>query len=388
MNLKRQLRRLVAAQPRAAGFSFSRPLVLLQSDDWGRVGVRDREGYELLRARGIDLGSHSYDFYSMETAEDVVALRDMLHRHRDSTGRSACMVMNFLLANVDFPKVTEGEFTEIHLKPLSQGLPGNWQRQRPGLFEAYSEGIAQGLFHPGLHGLTHFCGRAVERELNDPGARGTLLRNLWSAETPYIYWRMPWVGYEYYDPAESTFPEPGVQRELVRKAAAGFREFFGVGPLSACAPGYRANQETHRAWLEHGVQVAQNGCGPCVPPHMDPLEILNLYRTIDVEPAHRILPVEEYLRVIDRCLARGWPAIISVHSINFHSTLKDFRGPTLKALDQLLTALERKYSDLLYVHDADLYQIVTHGRFRAAQGTFEISVSQSECGAVASAGAN
>ena len=36
--------------------SFSRPLVLLQSDDWGRVGVRDREGYEQLRASGIHLG--------------------------------------------------------------------------------------------------------------------------------------------------------------------------------------------------------------------------------------------------------------------------------------------------------------------------------------------
>ena len=54
--------------------SFSRPLVLLQSDDWGRVGVRDREGYEQLRASGVPLGENPYDYYSLETAEDVIAV--------------------------------------------------------------------------------------------------------------------------------------------------------------------------------------------------------------------------------------------------------------------------------------------------------------------------
>ena len=57
----------------AHAFAFDRPLVLLQSDDWGRVGVRDREGYEQLRASGIRLGEHPYDFYTLETADDVIA---------------------------------------------------------------------------------------------------------------------------------------------------------------------------------------------------------------------------------------------------------------------------------------------------------------------------
>src|ERR1700732_4270619 len=83
--------------PPVRGFSFSRPLVLLQSDDWGRVGVRDCEGYEQLRASGIRLGEHPYDFYTLETAHDVIALRAMLKRHRDSTGRAACLVLDFVL---------------------------------------------------------------------------------------------------------------------------------------------------------------------------------------------------------------------------------------------------------------------------------------------------
>jgi len=55
---------------------FDRPLVLLQSDDWGRAGVRDREGWDELRAAGLNLGEKPYDFYSLETAEDVHALAE------------------------------------------------------------------------------------------------------------------------------------------------------------------------------------------------------------------------------------------------------------------------------------------------------------------------
>jgi hypothetical protein len=40
----------------AEGFIFGRPLVVLQSDDWGRAGVKDREGWEALLALGLNLG--------------------------------------------------------------------------------------------------------------------------------------------------------------------------------------------------------------------------------------------------------------------------------------------------------------------------------------------
>src|SRR5882672_8052658 len=104
LNAMRRLLRREAVQP-ANPLNFSRPLVLLQSDDWGRVGVRDREGYEQLRANGIQLGKRPYDYYSLETAEDVIALLNMLKKHHDSTGRAVCLVMNFLLANLDFQKI-------------------------------------------------------------------------------------------------------------------------------------------------------------------------------------------------------------------------------------------------------------------------------------------
>ena len=360
------------------GFSFDRPLVLLQSDDWARVGVRDQDGYELLRKYGIRLGQHPYDFYTLETAEDVIALRDTLKRHRDSTGRAACIVMNFLLANLDFPRMASTGFEEIHIKPITEGLPGGWRRA--GLFEAYKQGTADGVFHPALHGLTHLCCRAAENALARSGERRELLKTLWKAETPYIYWRMPWVGYEYCNPERphAGFLSADAQAGLIREATKTFTRFFSASPVTACAPGYRANHDTHAAWADCGIRVAQNGSGAPLPPHMNDLEILNLYRTIDFEPTQHDLPIEKYMQLANACFARGLPVIISVHSINFHSTLKDFRGPTLRALDGLLSALEDKYPNLLYVHDGDLCDIVTRGRFKATHGAVSVKVKQQQ----------
>jgi hypothetical protein len=366
--------------PQVRGLFSPRPLVLLQSDDWGRLGVRDEEGAALLRESGIKLGEDPYDFYTLETAKDVIALRDLLLGHRDSTGRPPCMVMNFALANLDFTRMAKDDYREVHLLPLTEGLPGKWTRA--GLFEAYRQGIADGVFYPALHGLSHFCRPAVEHELAKDGERRALLRTLWKTETPYIYWRMPWVGYEYCRPEKprAGFLSDEAQTDLVRQATDIFTAIFDHAPVSACAPGYRANRGTHAAWSSCGVRVAQNGGGTQLPPHMDEFEMLNLYRTIDFEPSQQELPLENYMQLAGDAFARGIPVIVSTHSLNFHSSLKDFRGPSLRALDRFLSALEAKYSDLLYVHDADLYELVMRGKFTSAQGLVVVDIKQQDGG--------
>jgi hypothetical protein len=357
------------------GYCVNRPTVLLQSDDWGRVGVRDQEGYEALRSRGIPLGQHPYDFYSLETAEDVSLTAELLKRHRDSTGRPACLSMNFITANLDFSKIQENKNASLPLFPLSKGLPGNWKR--PGLFEAYRQGIKEGLFFPSLHGLTHFSQAAVARALSELGEKAQLLQTLWREETPYIYWRMPWIGYEYADSeSPSGFLSAEDQAALIRVAAENFARIFSCFPSSACAPGYRANRDTHAAWAKWGIRVAQNGSGAPRTPHFDEFEILQIYRTMDFEPSQRELPVEKYLQLAEGAFQRGLPLVISIHSINFHSSLRNFRDVTIPSLDQLLSALETRYTDLLYVSDLEMHRVITKGRFDAGYGPVSVSVTK------------
>lgn len=360
------------------GFFFDRPLVLLQSDDWGRVGLRDRAALEELQAAGWTLGERPYDFYSLETAQDVAALSQFLKRHRDTTGRPACIEMNFLSANLDFARMAAEDFRHIHVRALPDGLPDGWQR--PGLFEAYREGVDAGVFYPSLHGQTHFCASAVEREIVAGGERSALLRTLWKAGNPYIHWRMPWIGYEYWDPeqpADRRFLSAESQANAIGVAVGNFTRFFSTLPRSACAPGYRANEDTHKAWAHFGVRVAQNGPGTFTPPHLDGFGLLHLYRTLDFEPAlNEGLSVDASVNAARECFARGIPTIVSIHSINFHSSVKDFRSRTLELLDQFLSALEAKHPDLLYLHDEDLHNLVQSGAYASESNAVKVGVSR------------
>ena len=368
------LRRLHDLLP-VTGFHFDRPLVLLQSDDWACVGLRDGDGMEELRSAGIALGERPYDYYTLETAEDLTALSALLRTHRDSMGRHPCLEMNFIVANLDFDKALETG--GLAFLPIADGFPKGWLR--PNLVEGFRSGIADGVFRPALHGTSHFCRPAIEKALSDP-ERATLLHLLWRSGTPYIHWRMPWIGYEYWDPvqsAEERFLGFEEQETFIGESVGLFARMFSELPITACAPGYRANDDTHRAWSAHGIRVAQNGPGSFRAPYIGRHDLLHLTRTVDFEPAvDPSFSLENCLNQAERCFALGIPAIVSVHSINFHSTAKDFRSRTLEALDQFLTALELRHSDLLYLHDEDLYEGISRGKYQTPDSAVELKVTQ------------
>jgi hypothetical protein len=285
--------------------------------------------------------------------------------------------MNFITANLDFSKMSH-DTSELHFLPLADGLPEGWSR--PDLLKAYREGMSAGVFYPALHGVSHFCRQAVERHSQDAGERGVLLRTLWKAKTPYIYWRMPWIGYEYWDPEQSPddrFISRNEQGESIRQAVSLFARAFSTVPRSACAPGYRANTETNRYWSQYGIRCAQNGPSTPTSPHLDRHGVLQIYRAVDFEPAtDNTFSLTRCLRQAEECFAARVPATVSIHSINFHSTMRDFRSRTLQYLEEFLRALESRHPDLLYVHDEDLYHLVQTGFYESWVGQTSVSVKK------------
>jgi hypothetical protein len=63
-----------------------------------------------------------------------------------------------------------------------------------------------------------------------------------------------------------------------------------------------------------------------------------------------------------------------MHSINFHSTIRDFRTPALTMLDGFLSAMENKWPNLLYVTSGDLWQIATQGVFAGMLEKIKVGV--------------
>ena len=65
-----------------------------------------------------------------------------------------------------------------------------------------------------------------------------------------------------------------------------------------------------------------------------------------------------------------------MHAINFHSTVRDSRSSTLRFLAEFLSAVEAKHSDLLYLHDEDLYELVNQGSYRTPGGSVHVNVTR------------
>ncbi len=346
------------------GHYFSRPLVLLHSDDWGLVGIRDREGFEELKAGGWEIGNRPYDYYSFEKAEDLRLLFQVLLRHHDSVGRHPCLVFNFIVANVDFPRVLDSGFTKLHLISLDQGLPAPWKR--PGLLQAYREGIDKGLIYPALHGVTHFCRGTAEKVIAGEEERKSILRTLYSASTPMIPQLTSWLGFEYREEGDhgtDGWLDFTSQVSLLEEGKRIFERLFGSSPLSACAPGYRANEDTLRAWKEIGIRVVQNGPGLGLPPYFDRHGLLHLHRNVPFEPFINSSGFDEegILAATQGVLRSGNPAIVCTHSLNFQSTLKNQRDSTLEKLDRFLSFVEGHFVDLLYLNDFDLWRMIQDG---------------------------
>lgn len=351
-------------------YRFSRPLVVFQSDDWGLLGIRDKEGFDKIAARGPAKPEHPYlADYGAETPEDLSALYSVLGSHRDSIGRPSVFVFNFVMTNVDFERVKKDAFKALHLKPISEGLPRPWEQSK--VLHSYLKGMESGLLYPALHGLTHFNAASVEALLQEDTPRGEIMRELFEIGTPYSYDLTPWVGYEFKvhpeGPVGGRWLSYAGQREAIKSAALLFKQAFGFSPATACAPGYRANADTYRAWAAEGILVAQSGPGHDSPPFIARHGLLYLHRNVELEPAisPELSNVKGAVDKAVQCVQAGLPVIVSTHSVNYHSSLKNFRDLTLKKLDEFLTLLEQTLDGLLYVHDRDLLDIVKTGVFKA-----------------------
>ncbi|HKQ58507.1 MAG TPA: hypothetical protein VJY35_11620, partial [Candidatus Eisenbacteria bacterium] len=144
--------------------------VVLESDDWGLCAwVPDERAFSALAdtpAFGTPAG-RVYGRSTLERADDVGQLVDLLLSFRGADGRPPVLQANTVMASPDFTRLTpdaalnlETEDLPVHRYPE---FPGRWER--PGLWDAVRRGIDAGVWWPELHGLVHLPQAAWLRAL-------------------------------------------------------------------------------------------------------------------------------------------------------------------------------------------------------------------------------
>ena len=122
--------------------------------------------------------------------------------------------------------------------------------------------------------------------------------------------------------------------------------------------------------------MVQNGPGTGRAPHWDEYGLLHLYRSFDFEPAVNLqLRWEDGVKQASQWFARGLPFLVSIHSINFQSTLASNRQKTLPMLNEFLDALKMNHPDLVYVNSRQLLEIVETGSYESGNGRVSVAVT-------------
>jgi hypothetical protein len=166
MTLKQTIRRNLSNLP---GWSTTRKIAVIESDDWGSIRMPSTETYESLREKGIDIESgdnfrfNKYD--SLATSHDLELLFDTLSKVKDKTGRAAVFTPVSIVANPDFEKIKKSGFEEYFYEPFAKTLKRI--RGCESSFRLWEEGINNRLFVPQFHGREHLNVQVWMRALRD-----------------------------------------------------------------------------------------------------------------------------------------------------------------------------------------------------------------------------
>jgi hypothetical protein len=327
-----------------------RPIVVIQSDDWGRVGVPGIEALERVKAAGANVGASGWDRYGLETAGDLESLGELLASFADRDGNAPCMTANFVMANADFSRMREERYASFRWIAITDGFPEPWNEN---LMPAYRDLIRCNLFEPALHGFTHFNTQVMMACLREDSDRGRRARLLAENDIPYLASYTPEYNFALtIRDGDERFMDDDYQSSWVATGARLFTEAFGHRPLTACAPGYRSNDVTQRLWRDAGIESLQT---------VGPRAISMTAGAVRVERNVAFEPVlgggDVVARAMDavrRAVRRGAPIVICSHSINYITrfTAGAERGRAL--LKTFLRAMLDEFPDLRFANTRSL----------------------------------
>ena len=338
--------------------------VVLESDDWGLCAWSpDVQGWRALADQPVfrSPSGRRYAGSTLESAEDVRAMTDLLGMFRGGDGFPPVWQANMILAAPDYAKLAPPAFDTPQLPLLEfPNTPSRWMR--PKLWEEITVARMSGLWWPELHGLHHLPAKAWLAALR----RGVPdARRAFEHQSPVC--AAVDVSGEYHpsEPAESR------TRDL-ETAVATFRRLFGRLPLSMCPPDYRWDEQLERDAERLGITTFQ-GKGEQLGHAFPRLRRLLLrYRWPHLHNARFYLPIRiafepqgspsgvrvgavAVQRAAREAWNRGQPAVISSHRVNYvHLDAAAAEGGRA-ALRDLLHRLQG--DNAVFLTDAEVRQL-------------------------------
>jgi hypothetical protein len=358
------------------GWHTKRNLVVFESDDWGSIRMPSRKVFNNLLKSGIDLLSDDgfrYNKYdSLATAEDLASLFEVLSAVKDSTGRPAVINPVSVVANPDFIKIKQSDFTEYFYEPFTSTLKRYNGCENS--FALWKEGIEKRLFMPQFHGREHLNVKVWMRALRARNEKALLAfaNGMWGISTvsdPDIKVEFQ-AAFDFINPDDLEY-----HKEVIVSGLNLFEKLFGYratyfvppnGPLSSKLEPI-CSAEGIRVLSVPKMQVEPLGEGKTRkrlhwPGQKNKTGLTYLTRNCFFEPGQSGRDwVDSCLDEISTAFKWHKPAVVSSHRVNYIGALdKHNRESGLAQLSMLLKQIMKSWPDAEFITSAELGEIFSN----------------------------
>ena len=339
--------------------------VVLESDDWGLCAwCPDDAAHRALADAAVfrTPAGRRYGRSTLESADDVRSLAEVLAAVRGGDGFPGVLQANTIVANPDYDAMDPADASgALPLLPFPE-FASRWKR--PGLREEVDRAIDAGTWWPELHGLHHLPESAWRAALASGDAEA---RRAFAQQSP-VCGAVQASGE--YDPAEP----PGLREASLSRAVRGFEEIFGRRPASLCPPDYRWDDFLEAQSEAVGIAILQGKSEQhdvfagrvrrlWQRAHWPRFRNRQLYMParIAFEPGAEDARtgVEAAHAAARAAWDRGQPAVVSTHRVNYARLDADLSRAGRGALGDLLGRLAADRA--VFLTDAEVGQLVGHG---------------------------
>ncbi len=356
------------------GWQTKRKFLVFESDDWGSIRMPSKEVFERLIAEGTDLtsdeGSRYNKYDTLANKEDMESLFELLTSIQDSSGRNAVFTPVSVVANPDFVKIRQSDFTEYHYEPFTETLKRYAGCENS--FKLWQEGIRSKIFVPQFHGREHLNVRAWLRALNTRHAKTILAfnNNMWglsTSEDPNIKIELQ-AAFDFVDPDDISY-----QIEIIKTGLDLFETIFGYRATFFVPPNGPFSSKLENTCTEKGIKYLSTSKIQSEPMGYGRMKrrihwigqksksgLIYLTRNCFFEPSQPGKDwIDSCLREISTAFRWNKPAVISTHRVNYIGALhKENRDNGLRQLKTLLNKIMNTWPETEFVTSAELGEII------------------------------
>lgn len=350
-------------------FRTSRHIVVFESDDWGSIRMSNKKAWDELLKMGYAVDKRPYErFDTLESADDLEALFDVLSKYKDYNGNHPIITANMLMANPDFEKIEKSGYKEYYYEPISETYKRSFGNTK--VIELMRQGFKEGVFMPQCHGREHF--NVVQwltglREGNDDLL--TAFRYGMCGIAPKVH---PEQGNQL---MKALYAETEIEQQQIDDSITEslqlFEQMWGFKSKTFVAPCYCWSEQTEKALKEGGVELIQTSRTK-KEAYRSPVRFYytgkrnkhnQIYsiRNCSFEPSTKKEDgtVESLINQIDDVFSNHKVAVFSTHRINYVSGIDlHNRTKNLALLDVFINKLIEKYPDVEFVSSDKLINVL------------------------------